>query len=362
MSLRVEKMTPTINPEMISLARETRRMSQAELAEQLSCSPAKMSKIEAGLVSVSSDFLHALAKVLDYPKEFFFQQEYRIGIGVSEFFHRKKSSLGVRVLDAIHADLEVFRLHLLKFIRAVEIDRVKRLPRLELEDFGGDPVQVARALRATWQLPSGPIKNLTIAIEEAGGIIQRRDFGTALVDGISRSVPGLPPMFFLNRSMPPDRYRFTLAHELGHVVFHEIPNPDVEDQANEFAAELLMPADDIRSSLTGLTFPKLVALKQIWKVSMAALIKRARTLDKMNERQYRYMMMQMGKLGYRLREPAELDPPQEEPTLLQEVLDYHTKSLGYSPAELGKLLCWNERELTNVYQVNQQARARLRVV
>jgi hypothetical protein len=33
--------------------------------------------------------------------------------------------------------------------------------------------------------------------------------------------------------------------------------------------------------------------------------------------------MQMGKLGYRRREPAELDIPPEEPTLLQEVVDLY---------------------------------------
>ena len=336
-------------------------MTQQELAAKLSCSKAKVSKIEAGVVLIDGAMLRALSAALDYPEGFFLQQERRLGIGVSEFFHRKKSSLGVRALDAIHADLDILRLHLKKLVKAVDLGQVAPWPKLDIDDYG-DPTEIARMVRATWQLPSGPLKNLTVAVEEAGGVVVRRDFGTPLVDGISRVVPGLPPMFFLNAALAPDRYRFTLAHELGHAVMHDSPNQEIEEQANRFAAELLMPAADIRASLTGISLQRLVALKQVWRVSMGALLMRAHHLGTITERQYRYLQMQMSKLGYRTREPAELDPPQEEPSLLRDVVRYHTGHLGYSASDLSQFLCAPEKDVISTYGLQEHGRPRLRVL
>ncbi|MBK7012326.1 MAG: ImmA/IrrE family metallo-endopeptidase [Xanthomonadales bacterium] len=44
-------------------------------------------------------------------------------------------------------------------------------------------------------------------------------------------------MIFINKDVPGDRWRFTLAHELAHLVMHDIPKPDMEDEADEFASE-----------------------------------------------------------------------------------------------------------------------------
>ena len=55
-----------------------------------------------------------------------------------------------------------------------------------------------------------------------------------------------------NRHAPAERYRFSLAHEPGHLVLHQSPGDSSvqERQADEFAAEFLMPARDIRSAFT----------------------------------------------------------------------------------------------------------------
>lgn len=148
----------------------------------------------------------------------------------------------------------------------------------------------------------------------------------------------MPPLFFVNASASGDRLRYSLSHEMGHIVMHEVHTEDMEREANRFAAEFLMPANDIRSSLDGLSLPKLATLKPYWKVSMAALLKRATDLKKITERQVRYLWMQMGRLGYRTREPAELEIPVEKPTTLRELFDVYTDELNYSIADLSNLL------------------------
>ena len=68
------------------------------------------------------------------------------------------------------------------------------------------------------------------------------------------------------------------------MVMHQmIPHPKMEDEADEFASEFLMPAADIASSLSRMDLRRAAQLKPYWKVSMGALIKRAHSLGKIEE-------------------------------------------------------------------------------
>ncbi|MDZ7840904.1 MAG: ImmA/IrrE family metallo-endopeptidase [Gammaproteobacteria bacterium] len=93
----------------------------------------------------------------------------------------------------------------------------------------------------------------------------------------------------------PGRINFTLAHEFGHYLLHRLKYPDgitcgeqdmtawdseyrqVESQANDFAATLLMPLDDFRRQLDGRDKPDFDALGMCadrYDVSLTALILR----------------------------------------------------------------------------------------
>ena len=59
------------------------------------------------------------------------------------------------------------------------------------------------------------------------------------------------PFIFLNTAMSGERQRFDTAHELGHLVLHADADVahgrDKEQEANRFAASLLMPARGLRA-------------------------------------------------------------------------------------------------------------------
>jgi Zn-dependent peptidase ImmA (M78 family) len=120
------------------------------------------------------------------------------------------------------------------------------------------------------------------------------------------------------------RNRFDGAHELGHLVMHADAEPGskvVEDQANRFAAEFLMPEEDVADALPRTAdWARLVALKAEWGVSMAALLYRARTLKVMKEVTYRSAMSTLSARGWRRQEPG---PPRplEAPTMLVRALE-----------------------------------------
>jgi Zn-dependent peptidase ImmA (M78 family)/transcriptional regulator with XRE-family HTH domain len=337
---------------MLALARESRGHTQIELARLLSISQAYVSKIESDLLEPTSDVLARIAEVLDYPESFFFLTDPIYGPGVTEFWHRKRKAATARQMRRIYAEINKRIIHVDRLLRAAELP--DSFYRFDVDEFDG-PADVARAVRSAWHLPSGPVVNLVQTIESAGGLVIRCDFGTRLVDAVSRWVPGLPPMFFTNIDLPADRERLTLAHEIGHIVMHRAPVPTMEDEAFDFAAELLTPEAEIAPYLEQPTLPRLAALKPMWKVSMAALITRAARLELIPQRHARYLWMQMGRAGYREREPAELDFPKEEPTLLRDLFELHRNELHYSVDDLASLLAIHPREIAQIYPVTPTA-------
>ena len=353
-----------VNPAMVTLAREARELTQTELAGMLGVSQAMLSKVEAGFKAPTDQMLSAIAAALGRPEEFFFQTDAVFGPGLSEFFHRRRQDVSVKTLARIHAQINIIRMQVARLLRAVEVPNLKIRP-MDMDDFNGRPQEVARAVRQLWNLPSGPIPNVIRVIEDAGGIVVRYPFGTPQVDAISRWVPGLPPLFFVNDGLPTDRERLSLCHELGHLVMHDVPTSNMELEANQFAAEFLMPARDVAPHLERVSIERLAALKPYWRVSMAALLYRAVELKKVAAKSATFLWMQMNKRGFRRREPAELDLAPETPTLLQEIVDTHREQFGYGIEELSRMLAATAEEVGRTYEIGQrksETRQTLRVV
>ena len=356
-------MSGTINPEMIALAREARGLSQTRLAQLAGLSQAHVSKVEAGLVPASPKLLTAVATALRMPERFFSQTDPVLGAGTSEFFHRKRQAVSTKTLKQLHAQINIFRLHVVRLLRSVDFPECS-IPSLDIDELGS-ATAAAVAVRATLNIPPGPIPHIANVVENAGGLVIPVSFGSEGIDAISRWVPGLPPLFFVNNSAPVDRYRMSLAHELAHMVLHRQPEADMERQANAFAAEFLMPSADIRNYLYGLTLDQLARLKPYWRVSMAALLKRATDLGCIAPGSARYLWMGLSKRGYRKREPAELNLSPELPTLLRELLQCYQNDLGYSVDDLAQLLAADREDLLAWYQIattQSETVTRLRLV
>jgi Zn-dependent peptidase ImmA (M78 family)/transcriptional regulator with XRE-family HTH domain len=353
-----------VYPAMITLAREARGYSQSRLSDLSGISQAHVSKVEASIIDASPDVVSAIAKALKMPERFFRQPDEVLGAGTSEFFHRKRQRVPTGVLRQIHAQVNMFRMHVERLLKSVEMP-TGQIPQLKLRDFKGDPAEAARAVRASFQLAAGPIPNIVRVIENAGGLVIPVAFGTYEVDAISRWVPGLPPLFFVNSSAPVDRFRMNLAHELAHMVLHRIPESEMEAQANTFAAEFLMPSADIKNHLYGLTLNKLAAQKPYWRTSMASILKRASDLDCIAHGAARYLWIQLSRRGYRKREPPELDLAPEQPTLLGEIFDFYRKDLRYSLSDLASLLVATPEDLATWYPSfvsRQEPKHQLRVI
>lgn len=331
--------TDNINTEMLILARESHGWSQRELAAETGISQAAISKYENGMLQIAPEHLARIADVLGFTTEFFSASGRRMGFGSSCTYHRKRATMPVKELHRLLAFVNVTRMRLERLLNNVELDTVNEFPRFDLVDYGDDPAYIAQLTRRLWKLPAGPVKSMVASIESAGGIVMRIPFGTPKLDAISQVVPGMPPIFVLNSDMPEDRLRHTLAHELGHIVMHQaadVPDSNLEGQADQFASEFLMPAADIRHDLRDLTWPRLAQLKAYWKVSMASLIYRARALSVIDANKAERFWIERSKLGYTRIEPVEL--PIERPSLVRELVEAHRDGMQYTDTDLRKLL------------------------
>ena len=340
-------MNATINTEMLILGRELRGLTQTELSKITTIKQAHISRYEAGLRTVPDKDVTTIAEALNLPTSFFYRFGQRYGVEASELYHRKRQAASIADLKRLDAQINRVRLDVQLLSESVDVDSPYSIPFQEVND-EWDTERIASRVRAAFKLPSGPVKHLIKTLESAGCIIVFYAFNTDKVDALVQWVKPGVPIILVNDALPADRLRFTLAHELGHMVMHRNPEgDDIEAQANDFASAFLMPADDIVSQFQPISLPHLAQLKLYWKVSIQAMIVRSFKLRIITERQYRSLNEQISKLGYRKHEPNQF--PSEEPELLKRMLNVFIGDFDYTLAELGQLLHMPIDELQQIY-------------
>jgi Zn-dependent peptidase ImmA (M78 family) len=173
-------------------------------------------------------------------------------------------------------------------------------------------------------VPDGPVEDVVSLLENHGVVVIRLPLGSADVDAFSLPFADHPVVVLGSDKDDRARSRFDCAHELAHLVMHgELiwGVKEVEDQAHQFAAAFLMPAEQIRGELpTTVDWQRLFSLKQRWQTSLAALLMRAKRLGRMSEGTYLTAVKAASARGWRRREPVPLGPP-EQPTLLLKFLE-----------------------------------------
>lgn len=345
---------PTINYELIILARESMGVSQRELAELMKIDQGAFSKIEHGIIEFPEESLEKISDMLGYPKSYFYQEWKPIRV---EGHWRKKISLSAKQLKEFKAKMTLVERHISTLLDSVDLPEIN-IPTWDCEK-DGSPTMCARYVRDFWKIPKGRIENLTRILENNGILVIELDLGE--MDGFATFTKDNIPLLFANNNRPGDRDLFNKAHEASHYIMHFGKNisedRDIDKEANEFASELLLPLKDVQHDLVKLTIPKLADLKRYWKVSMVSIIRKAKDNGFLTPNQYDYLQKQMSSLGYRINEPVVT--PREKASLAQEVFNAYLQDLGYSKMELSKLLEFKEDRIDEWYFGVQQNRLKI---
>ncbi|MBM7367457.1 Zn-dependent peptidase ImmA (M78 family) [Gordonia hydrophobica] len=292
-----------------------------------------ISRYEHGLREPDDAALRSLAAAFKVSKEFLEHGQRRKAALAVDVHMRRRATAKAGVWRQYEARLNEYRLHASRLFEEVSLQAEQIVPHFD----GEDPEAAARMVRMQWRLPVGPVRSLVAWLEAAGCLVITEDFGTSRLDGLSQWIDDHPVML-INSAMPTDRQRWTLAHELGHLVLHnEYVDGDVEADADAFAAAFLMPTEMIRTSLTKPTLGRLIDLKQEWGVSIAALIQRARSLGTITDAERTRLFKMLSAKGYRIDEPGSDRIPPEVPRL-REHLRLALESRGHGDKDIAAIV------------------------
>lgn len=301
----------------IRRARILKGLSLEALAQRMGdISKQALSKFEKGESLPNSSRLLQLADALGVGPEYFFRQE-EVELAPLEF--RKLSGMGKRKLEQV---TEHITEHLERYITlescfdAADIKTPPTPPAQFVVSSLGEAETAAIQLREHWQIGTAPIANLTELLEERG-------IKVALVDGpddfdgaCAATRDDQHVLIALNAHRPGERMRFTAAHELGHWVMaipETMEDRDAEFCCHRFAGAFLYPAScvatDFGSHRRSRVHPReLLIAKQLYGLSMQAVLRRLKDLDLLNETGYKSSMIHARMRGWAKTEPQPLPP------------------------------------------------------
>jgi len=281
-------------------------MTKTDLAALIGATVQTVSKYERGDSVPPPDRVAALSEALTMPTAFFFDASMPESIAEEGASFRALSKMSARQRhSAVAASAFCVRLNtwLEEHFELPSHD----LPDSEISDF--HPAAAATTLRSRWKLGNHPISNLLHTVEKHGVRVFALPGPCREVDAFS-FWHERTPFVCLGTHKTPERAVFDLAHELGHLVLHqehiEPRGRQAETEANLFASNFLMPADDLTTHVPRFpTLDVLVEAKTRWRVSVAALNYRLHQLGLVSEWHYREMCINIAQYG-RTREPNSL--------------------------------------------------------
>lgn len=323
----------SINHKQLTFAREYRGLTQSELAKKImGLSQPNLSKFEKGLGTLSDEVMMRVIDYLKFPIGFYERKVYN----VIENAHYRTKSINKSQRSNIEYSAKLIGYTIDEMANSVEFPEM-RIAQINIEE-GYTPTTIAQYTRKYMNLKDEPVKNICSLLEDYGVIIVEFDCDVDSFDGVSFSTDAGYYVMVINKNFSNDRKRFTIAHELGHIIMHlssDFIIPDLRDkekEAHEFASEFLMPSDCIYRSLLNLKSSSLVELKRYWLTSMGSIVKRAADLKAINKDRYTNLFIELSRKGFRKNEP--IDVFIDSPSLFKDAYLLHKNELGYSDKEL----------------------------
>ena len=254
---------------------------------------------------------------------------------------REEARVQAQVVDLVERYLAVEELLALP---SVEWNKPCEAPYRVVGDLA-DVEHAALSLRAHWDLGRNPIPSMAELLEECG--IKVLAFDLSAIGGLiayaRRGGTRIASVIVVNSKDSGERQRFTLAHELGHLVLAVGPDANPEAAAQRFAGAFLMPADALRIEIgrrrTSIGWSELFSLKRLFGVSVPALVSRFRVLGIINESLFRRLFREMSRLGWRSPPYPEPQPiPREQPMRLERLCCRALAERVISEAKAAELL------------------------
>jgi Zn-dependent peptidase ImmA (M78 family)/DNA-binding XRE family transcriptional regulator len=299
-------------------ARKATGLSLRDLGAQVGLTHAAIKKYEDEQATPSSTTLLKLANALNVRAEYFFRQA---TVVIDRIEYRKRSTLPKKRLTAIEHEV---------------VDQIER--RIELENLFPSPTvtpfapvrglperirdlaqieEAAEAVRNAWMLGFDPILDLVDVLETHGIRVFEIDAHADLkFDGLAAFVNQMP-IIVVGSNWPGDRQRFTLAHELGHLMLGDRLADGIKEEVacNRFAGAFLIPRQSVTQELGAhrryIELKELALLKEEFGLSMAGILYRARDLEIVSSAWCESQMKLFRFKRWHVTEPGKPYPPEK---------------------------------------------------
>ena len=294
----------TIFAERFKSARLMKGFSLQDLADALGnkLSRQALHRYEKGEVIPDSEKINLIGNALNVSPDYFFRTT---KVELSEVEFRKLSKMPQKEASIVKEKTKEY------LSRYLELEEILGLPNVfvnHLKDI--EPVttykQVNRAaelLREKWGLGKAPVFNIVELLEDKNIKVVELDVNENF-DGMQTFVNDTIPVVAYNikKADKPDRIRFTLLHELAHLLikFGDVTEKQKETLCHQFAGAMLLPGESIKAELgehrNKLSIMELANIKKQYGISMQAIVMRARDCGIINEhytKQFFFMFVQM---------------------------------------------------------------------
>lgn len=354
----LDAVADAFDPARLTQARFAAGLSKAKLAELVGVTPAAIGQYESRVVTPRRDLLPVLARELDVPVDYFATGRPIGRVDGSEAHFRSLRSTTARDRSKAIAFIEqVWELTfaLEKKVRFPDVD----LPVVDRQQ--ADPASAAQALREHWGLGVKPVKHL-VALTESHGIVVSlltlANADVARVGAFSTSRLARPVIVVTpERAKSVFVYRFTVAHELGHLLLHGEAVPGDQQQereADQFAAEFLTPRSQIVNLLPRtVNLSRLDELSRHWGVSVDSLLLRMKETGTVSDASIRRGYQKLNQLrSSSLDAPEPVNAyPGEVPSMLAEAARL-ADQLGFAQIDLARELRWHPARVREVLGVD----------
>jgi len=268
----------TIISQKIKSARSLKGISQQELADAIGVTKQMISKYEKGESIPSSSNLLKLSKSLLVKIDYFFKPD-NIDLGVMNF--RKKSSFSTKKQESLKQKIKLSLANYLEIEELLQIDYSfsNTIGNKKIKS-NKDIEHVVLLLRNEWEIGLDPIHNIIQLLEDKEiKVVELFDVEESF-DGVATFVNNKFPVVVVNGNFPVERKRFTLLHELGHLLLN-LPNnniKEVENYCNLFASEFLFPQKlvikEFGNKRNLVSLNELIEVQKKYGISIQAIVHR----------------------------------------------------------------------------------------
>ncbi|WP_445623989.1 ImmA/IrrE family metallo-endopeptidase [Lacticaseibacillus paracasei] len=320
-----------LNGDRLREARRYRRLTITSLSEKAGVSKQMVSRYERGTAQPGLDIFQKIVRTLQFPFDFF--------TGTNKFDYKDEGTYFRSRLTSTQSEKmpsETYK-KAAGLVRNMFGEYVEFPSLLQEEITSRSPRAAAVQLRKLWDLGDKPIKNVLRLLESHGILVALVNSGSEKIDAHSGYVDVNQHRYYVvlvdANSTTFFRQQFSLTHELGHFILHsnsvEPQSFDsqeyrqMEKEADEFAAEFLLPAQAFENSISGnlMNLNEYAQLKMKWYVAAGAMVHRARSLRLINANQYLRLQKRISARGWRKQEKLDGIVKPSKPELLRESLD-----------------------------------------